>query len=128
MAGISGKRGRVTVGGAAINCSEAEVSDEAPEVDTCTFEDGGQGSRDVGPEDLSWSFKGMWTIGGGPPGIYPRSDLQALSITPTTLGAKAAVMPLACVLSSTCSLAAKGNAVMFGAAGKSQPGFTRLIT
>lgn len=126
MAGIAGKRGRITVDGTRIQATEANVSDEGEDIPTDTFEDLGFSTGDTGIEVLNWDFKALWQVTGIAPGIYPRPDLTALVITPTTLGAIAATMPLARVLSGKCMIPVKGSPVTFDAAGKSQGSFTRV--
>lgn len=122
MAVVSGKRGRITVDGQAINCHDVDVDDNAVDVDGQTFLDEGFDSGDIGPEGLSGNGSGYWTSGGGsPPGVFPRSDAP---ITVTPMGGASYSMGEARILSAKCTVASKG-AIGFALSFKSNGQFTR---
>ncbi len=128
----SGKLSTMSVsdgGGGSIplNVKEANVTEQADDLDTTNFEAIGYETGLPGIQVAVFDVRADWDAGrnfySSPPGIYPRSDLEDVSFTESTLDNDAWEISLARILSSKNSMPVRGL-VGFDFNGKSNGEYT----
>jgi hypothetical protein len=124
----SAKGSRISIGGTALQKSGWEVTDQADDLDTTTFESGGVYQNTVGIEKADWSLRGLWDAGANaydnPPGLYPRDNLSTLNFYENVSDNIFWSFPTATVLSSRNGAEVR-QLVTFESAGTNNGSFSR---
>lgn len=121
---LPGKSGYVAANGNRVCLESWDVDDSAEKLPTDSFCSSGVSTGLVGIETLKWNISGSWDFDAspvsGPPGFYPRDDLQLVLGLPVG----GWTMPIALVLSAKCTCAVR-DTVKIQASGENNGSFTR---